>query len=727
GRMVHSHARELGLGGLASLMNAVMNMYARCGSLEEAVQVFAEIRKDLISWNTIIGAYVHHAHYEEAINLFQQMQLQGFPPDKITLLAMLKVCSNSKFFLKSKLIHACVVELGDEVELAAAIMGMYGKCGNLEASATVFSSSAFQQSPATWNSRLAALSQEGQSTEALVLYSCMLLQGVMPDRVTFLALLDVAATLEARPVVEGLHGHIIQRGYARDTFVATALLDTYSKCGRLEEARCVFETLSLGDRNVVCWTAMVSAYGQHGFFGEALLYFQLMQLQGEAPNKVTMAAVLTACSKVELEADELKSVMRVYRCCVELGHDRELVVGNAALSVHAKLGNLREAREIFSRMWTRNVVSWNSILSACAQVGESRECRCLFRHMLLESDSRPDNYTFITILGVCKQSREDLTHGRLLHQLARESSGSLDLIVATALVHMYSECGSLEDAATTFGTIQQPDVVSWNAMISALSHYGEFQRVFDLFQRMKDSKVAPDSLTFVAVLNACTANSELELGQRVFSEAVRAGFGAEVAAAGINLFGKCGKLEAAVETFLTLVPHEKSLLAWNGLATALAHGARPSEVIRVLECMRLSGIDPDLVTFVSVLSTLSHAGFVEACCYQLSSMSTDHGLTPSATHYCCVIDVLGRAGLLDEAEEMVAVKLRNRRQELSSSRSSGGSGDDPLVVLWTSFLAACGIHGDSERGKRAVERILARQPEDAATYVVLSNIASLGG
>ncbi|XP_024518393.1 pentatricopeptide repeat-containing protein At2g29760, chloroplastic-like [Selaginella moellendorffii] len=122
--------------------------------------------------------------------------------------------------------------------------------------------------------------------------------------------------------------------------------------------------------------------------------------------------------------------------------------------------------------WERPGLATLSILSACGQVGESRECRCLFRDMLLESDSRPDNYTFVTILGVCKQSREDLSHGKLLHQLARESSGSLDLLVATALVHMYSECGSLEDTAT-FGTIQQPDVVSWNAMISALSHYGE--------------------------------------------------------------------------------------------------------------------------------------------------------------------------------------------------------------------------------------------------------------
>ncbi|EFJ34942.1 hypothetical protein SELMODRAFT_405985 [Selaginella moellendorffii] len=491
-------------------------------------------------------------------------------------------------------------ELGDEEELAAAIMVMYGKCGNLEASATVFSSSAFQQSPATWNSRLAALSRRQK-----LLFST----AVCPKE---------------------LHGHIIQRNYARYTFVDTALLNTYSKCGRLEEARVrtklnMHITRAGGPHSALGNTTLFAGLpwspptlpwspptGSTGFFGEALQYFQLMQLQDEAPNKVTMPAVLPACSKVELELMNSRA-------------------GCGYTGAASNLDMIERAR------------GWKCRSERPCQAGKGlrrKQRMPVPVPRYAAGDSRPDKYTFVTILGVCKQSREDLSHGRLLHQLARENSSSLALLVATAFVHMYSESDERLQSCS-----RQPHIrcgpECMHRQLGARAWPTCFLRGQDLEQKSQQP--------------ASTCLKSVE--------------------------------SAAVETFLTLVPQEKSLLAWNGLATALTE--RSSELGRVLECMQLWGIDPDSVTF-SLHS--------ESCaCYVLSSLSTS------------------RAGFLEEAEEMVAVKLRNRRQELSSSRSSGGSGDDPLVVLWTSFLDACAIHGDSEHGKRAVKRILARQPEDAAT------------
>jgi len=282
-----------------------------------------------------------------------------------------------------------------------------------------------------------------------------------------------------------------------------------------------------------------------------------------------------------------------------------------------------------------------------------------------------------------------------------------------ALISMYGKCGSLEDAHQIFQQMRtnQRNQITWNAMISAYGQHGQAKEVFKLFEMMKQEGIEPDEFTWIILMTACANVGAFELGKKLHQELVECGIkmSVDMKNALISMYGKCGSLEDAHQIFQQMRTNQRDQITWNAMISAYGQHGQVKEAFRLFHEMQNEGITPDGVTFSAVLNACSHGGFVEEALACFDSMKSRFNVTPSVMHQTSVVDVLGRAKRLDEAEEFI------RKM------------DKPDVVTWTTLLGACRVHGDLERAKRVAESGLRLDPQCSSIYVLLSNIYQAAG
>jgi pentatricopeptide repeat protein len=296
-----------------------------------------------------------------------------------------------------------------------------------------------------------------------------------------------------------------------DALLGSALVDTYAKCGDLAKAQAVFDN-EVRIRNVVSWTALITAYSQYGHGEEALECFEQMQKEGYAPNSVTFAGVLKACGSIRA----LNKGIQVHADLIREGLlQRDVLLGTALVDMYAKCGDLAKAQQTFNELQNRDVVAWNALISGYAQHGHGEEALCCFRHM--RQDNVPPNaVTFVCILKACgilgasgkgQEIHTAIIRGKFLQE---------NVILGYALVDMYAKCGALAKAREVFDELPFQDVVAWNGLISGYAQLGAHEVVFGAFDEMIEKGVEPTAVTFTALLNACSHSGLLEKGKVYF-------------------------------------------------------------------------------------------------------------------------------------------------------------------------------------------------------------------
>jgi pentatricopeptide repeat protein len=275
---------------------------------------------------------------------------------------------------------------------------------------------------------------------------------------------------------------------------------------------------------------------------------------------------------------------------------------------------------------------------------------------------------------------------------------------------MYAKCGILEDACKVFKNMASRDVITWNAMISGHVKCGEGQKALELFHQMEQEGVQPNPITLVGVLNACASVLAIEEGRSAHEQIIENGWDLDVFVGNslVDMYAKCGSMEDACRVFKKLPSHD--VVSWNALLGGYAMHGHGKEVLKNFERMCEEGVQPDDITFICLLSACSHAGLVvEGLCYY-ASMSTIHKISAKLEHYTCVVDLLGRAGHLQEAEDMIKAMPYN-----------------PNVAVWMALLGSCRIHGNVEMAECVAKQVIELDPENAAGYVLLSNIYAAAG
>lgn len=286
-----------------------------------------------------------------------------------------------------------------------------------------------------------------------------------------------------------------------------------------------------------------------------------------------------------------------------------------------------------------------------------------------------------------------------------ETMNCLNVVSWTSMIAGYSKCGDVESARKVFDEMPERNLVTWSIMISGYARNGHFDKAMELFHLLEEEGVMANETVMVSVISSCAHLGALELGERAHDYVLKNDLAMNVilGTAIVDMYAKCGSIEKAIRVFEEL--RERDSLSWTALIAGLAmHGFAEKAVFYFLEMIK-SGLTPRDITFTAVLSACSHGGLVERGLEIFESMKRDYGVEPRLEHYGCMVDLLGRAGKLAEAEKF-ALEMPTK----------------PNAPIWGALLGACRIHKNAEIAERVGKLLIELLPEHSGYYVLLSNI-----
>lgn len=511
------------------------------------------------------------------------------------------------------------------------------------------------------------------------------------------------ACADKKALVEGkqVHNQIILSKHEQNALLGTKLVSMYDKCCSLVDARKVFDKIP--ERSIFLWNSMIRAYSRNDFFAEAFSLFYQMKRSDVEPDNFTFPCVLKACGGLSY----LKQGQAVHVCIIRSGVESDLFVGNALVAMYAKCGSVEDACRVFDKMPERDVVSWNSLIAGCAQNGQWDQALKLHVQME-EGGMEQDSVTIASVLTACA-GLSARRQGKEVHAYTLRRGFEWDILVGNALIAMYAKCRDIDTAQNVFDKMAKRDVISWTAVIGGYAQNGN-AKALKLFCEMQLADIKPNLVTLISVLPACSDLGALQQGKEVHGSLIRNGFHADVfvASALIDMYAKCGNIKDAYNMFEIFSP--KDLPSWNAVIAGYGMHGHGEDVLALFSRMKQTDIQPDHITFVAVLSACSHAGMLDVGWLHFHSMNQDYCITPRMEHYACMVDLLGRAGKLDEAYDFI--------QKMPFK---------PDADVWGALLGACRIHGNIELGELVAEQLYELKPEKSGYYVLMSNIYAAAG
>lgn len=567
GKKIHACVLDTRVKLDVAVGNSLLNMYGKCGCVQDAVNIFEHIpHRDLVSWTAMIAVYANHGLTKAALQLFEQMQGGGVWPNRVTFISILSACASQPAVAEGKRVHARIEQGGviSDTVLETALINMYAKCGKLKNAQDVFDRMT-KRDIVSWNAIVTAYAQHQQSMMAFKHFEDMQREGLMPDKVTFISIVDACANCRVLAEGERFHTCILKRGFELDVVVGTSLVNMYGKCSSLEDAHRVFDKMP--KRTLISWNVLINVYSQHRKAKEALQLFDLMQQDSVRPDQITFVSVLDACAGQAALAEG----KYLHASMVDMGVEPDLVVGNALVNMYGKCGSLDSACSVFEKMSQRDVVSWTALIAAYVQQGHSKDALFLFTKLQGEGIV-PDKVAFVSGLAAC-MSEVMLVEGKQMHEYIIDNRIPIDIEVGNALVSMYARCGSMEKSLEVFNKMLERNQVSWNAIIGALSQHGLGKEAISFYADMQKSGVAPNNVTFTSVLAACSHAGLVDEGCRCFVSMSRDhGISPDVDHHDsiIALLVRSGCLDEA-EGLVTSMPFQPTVLSFLALLGACRH------------------------------------------------------------------------------------------------------------------------------------------------------------
>ncbi|XP_058096163.1 pentatricopeptide repeat-containing protein At1g08070, chloroplastic-like [Magnolia sinica] len=413
--------------------------------------------------------------------------------------------------------------------------------------------------------------------------------------------------------------------------------------------------------NVFLYNTMIKAYSKSSTPLAAVRCYRLFCV-GLRPDHYTFPPLLEACK----EASDLDVGLQIHSHIIRTGLESNVFTQTQLLRFLAECGSVAHARRVFDEMGCRDGVAWTTMIASYAsECGDINEAFRLFQEMPFQRDGFCWN---VIIAGFIRW----------------------DNIVA---------------ARKLFDEFPQKDVVSWTEMISAYAQKGHYREALHLFDQMRVLGCKPNHLTLVSLLSSCAHLGSIRVGMSIHQFIEKNGIFIDVyiGTTLIDMYSKCGDIENSLKIF-NLMPR-KDVYTWNTMIEGLASHGQGRHALDLFMRMEMEGLEPNGVTFVGVLTACSHVGLVKVGRAYFHLMINEYGITPRIEHYGCLVDLLGRAGLVDEAEEVV------NRMPIQ-----------PNAVVWGALLAACKVGGNVELGERALKHLLELEPENGGNYTLLSNI-----
>ncbi|XP_044485380.1 pentatricopeptide repeat-containing protein At4g02750-like [Mangifera indica] len=534
------------------------------------------------------------------------------------------------------------------------LLRLYSRFGAIEYACKLFDVIP-QPNPFLWTSLIHGFVENFKYTEAFNAFTRMHSGSVEPLNFTIASVLKGLSREKRLKEGEEIYGFVFKKGFGSDLIVQNAVLDFSMRCGKVDFARSLFDEMK--EKDVVSWNTMVSGYGNNGRVDIAREFF----------NEMT---------------------------------ERNVVSWTSIINVYVKSGNMVEARVLFDRMPNKDLASWNVMVSGYVNAGDPFSARFIFEEMPIHGVETWN----LMILGFCKLGKVELAND-YFNRMPKRNVASW-----TIMVDGYIKSGNVDHARFLFDQMPEKNLVSWSTMISGYAKNGQPRNALDLYNCLKGQGIKPDETFILVIISACSQLGVIDTAQSVICDFVGPSLfsNLRVVTSLIDMYAKCGSIEKAVKVFEMV--NEKDLLCYSTMITAFANHGLVQDAISLFAEMQRANIKPDGVAFLGVLTACNHGGLPKEGRLYFEQMKNEYGIQPSEKHYACFVDLLGRAGCLEEAHKLIS------NMPIA-----------PHSVVWGALLAACRVHCNVQLAEVAASELFKIEPDNSGNYVLLSNIYAAAG
>lgn len=688
--------------------NTLVTYYLEFGDFKSAAMAFflGFVRNHLLWYSFLEEFRSFGGDPREILEVFGLLHCGGVVFDSKVLTVVLKICASLKDAWLGVGIHACLIKRGFVLDayLKCALINFYASCWGIESANQVFHEIPDKED-LLWNEIIMANLRNERWVEALDLFREMKFSGGKAKSVTIVKGLQACGKMGALNEGKQIHGYVLRSALESNLPICNSLISMYSRNYRLELARTIF--YSMRDRNLTSWNSIISGFAGFGCLKDAWHYFQEMEVSGVKPDIVTWNCLLsghflhgsykevleilrrmrsvgfmpnsssiTSAIQAVTELESMNFGKEIHAYVIRNGLDHhDVYVGTSLVDMYVKNNCLTSAQAVFNNMKNRNIFAWNSLISG---------------------------YSF-------KGLFEDAE--KLLQQMEEEGIKP-DLVTWNGLVSGYSMWGCSKEALAVIDRVRSsglsPNVVSWTALISGCSQNENYRDSIEFFIQMQEEGIKPNSATISSLLRTCAGLSLLHQGREIHCFSIKNGFIEDVfvATALVDMYSKSGKLKNAHEVFRKT--QNKTLASWNCMILGFAIYGLGKEAILLFDQMCGMGVQPDAITFTAILSSCKNAGLVNEGWKYFDGMSTYHNVNPTIEHYSCMVDLLGRAGYLDEAWDFI--------QNMPLK---------PDATIWGALLGSCRIHKNIEYAEIAAKKLFHLEPYNSANYFLMMSLYAI--
>ncbi|XP_052202107.1 pentatricopeptide repeat-containing protein DOT4, chloroplastic [Diospyros lotus] len=670
--------------------------YRSCAAIKASWLLNQTISQPVTDCNTHILKFCQVSNLKMAMDLLCKSQKSEL--ELATYCSVLQLCADLKSLQNGRKVHSIIESNGLEIEsvLGSKLVFMYLSCGDLAEGRRIFNKIR-NEKVFLWNMIINEYAKIGDFEESILLFEWMQQLGVEANSYTFSCVLKCFAAKGSVGEGEQVHGYLLRLGFGSYTAVVNSLIGFYFKCGKTESARKLFDELT--DQDVITWNSMISGYVANGLAESGVEVFIEMLSLGIGIDLATIVNVLAACAN--LGTILVGRALHAY--AIKAGFSEEVKINNTLLNMYSKCGDIDSANQVFKSMPERSIVSWTSMIAGYARDGRSDKAMALFREIKTEG-IKPDMFAVTTILDACACSGS-LESGKEVHDYITENDMLLNISVSNALIHMYAKCGSMEDAHSIFTQMPIKDIISWNTMIGGYSKNSLPDKALELFVSVQP-EIKPDNVTMTSILPACSSLAALDRGREIHGHILRNGFYSDkyVANALVDMYVKCGALVLARSLF-DMIP-VKDLVSWTVMVAGYCmHGFGSEAMATFNEMRRTCVVNPNEVSFVSILYACSHSGLLDEGWRFFNIMRNECNIEPKLEHYSCMVDLLACTGKLSKAYRFIETMPI-----------------EPDATIWGALLRGCRIHHDVKLAEKVAERVFELEPIKTGNYVLLANI-----
>nr|XP_020149953.1 pentatricopeptide repeat-containing protein At5g39350 [Aegilops tauschii subsp. strangulata] len=697
------HAFALKCGALAdeSVTPAFISMYAGFDDLSSSRLLFdLQPVKDLVSYNSMISAYMQHDKWKESFEVFRLMRCAGLGPNLVTVVSVLPTCSDFFGVHVGESVHGMVIKFGlaEQISVVSALVSMYSKLGELDSAVQLFCSCT-AKNHLLWNSIISGYILNNEWHTALDAFCRMQTEGVAADATTVIKVISGCRHIKDLRMAKSIHGYAVRNSFELNQSVMNALLAMYGDCGELSNSYKLFQKMEVP--MLISWNTIISGYAEAGDAEASVRLFRQMR-QADLQFDVVTLIGLTSSISVAEDATIGESL---HSLAVKSGCSTDVSLTHTLITMYSNCGSVQACQRLFDSLSSVNTVSYNVLMTGYRKNNLSEEILPLFYEMV-KNEKEPNHITLLNVLPVCQSQLQ----GKSVHGYAVRNFFRLETPMLTSAICMYSRFNNFDYSCKLFNSVGEKNTIVWNCILSACVQCKLADIAFDFFRQMCFLNVNPDAVTMLALISACSQIGKADLAECVTALLLKNGFGGSlfVVNALIDMHSRCGSISFARELFDS--SGAKDSVTWSAMINSYGLHGDGKSAIDLFSMMIASGVEPDDVTFVSILSACSHSGLVEQARSLFKSLQIDYGITPRMEHYACMVDLLGRTGHLDEAYDVV-----------------GSMPFRPSESLLESLLGACRFHGNSKIGEAVGKLLIDSDHSNPRSYVMLSNIyASVG-